>query len=35
VRTYLEHKDKTTAEDIYPHYITPKMSQMRLQKLMD
>lgn len=35
VRTYLEHKDKTTAEDVNPHYITPKMFQMRLQKIMD
>jgi adenylylsulfate reductase subunit A len=35
VRNYIEHKDKTTAEDINPHYITPKMFQMRLQKLMD
>jgi adenylylsulfate reductase, subunit A len=35
VRTYLEHKDKTTAEDINPNYITPKMFQMRLQKIMD
>ena len=35
VRTYIEHKNKTTAEDINPHYITPKMYQMRLQKIMD
>lgn len=35
VRTYLEHKDKTTAEDINPNYITPRMFQMRLQKIMD
>jgi len=35
VRTYLEHKDKTTAEDINPHYIVPKMYQQRLQKIMD
>ncbi len=35
VRNYLEHKDKTTAEDINPWYITPKMFQMRLQKYMD
>ncbi len=35
VRTYLEHKDKTTAEDINPFYITPRMFQMRLQKIMD
>jgi adenylylsulfate reductase subunit A len=35
VRTFLEHKDYTTAIDINPHYITPKMLQMRLQKIMD
>jgi adenylylsulfate reductase subunit A len=35
VRTYLEHKDYTTAEDVNPHYITPKMFQFRLQKIMD
>ena len=35
VRNYMEHKDKTTAEDINPHYIVPRMLQMRLQKLMD
>jgi len=35
VRTYLEHKDYTTAIDINPHYITPKMLQFRLQKIMD
>ena len=35
VRNYFEHKDKTTAEDINPFYITPKMFQARLQKIMD
>ncbi|KAB2849651.1 MAG: adenylyl-sulfate reductase subunit alpha [Hyphomicrobiaceae bacterium] len=35
VRTYLEHKDKTTAEDVNPWYIAPRMFQMRLQKIMD
>ncbi len=35
VRTYLEFKDYTTAIDINPHYITPKMLQFRLQKIMD
>ncbi|MDJ0864309.1 MAG: adenylyl-sulfate reductase subunit alpha [Gammaproteobacteria bacterium] len=35
VRTYLEHKDYTTTEDVNPHYITPKMFQFRLQKVMD
>lgn len=35
VKTFLEHKDYTTAIDINPHYITPKMLQFRLQKMMD
>jgi adenylylsulfate reductase subunit A len=35
VRNYLEFKDYTTAIDINPHYITPKMLQFRLQKIMD
>ena len=35
VATFLEHKDYTTAIDINPHYITPKMFQFRLQKVMD
>jgi adenylylsulfate reductase subunit A len=35
VRNYLEHKDYTTAIDVNPHYITPKMLQVRLQKIMD
>jgi len=35
VRTYLEHKDYTTAIDVNPNYITPKMAQFRLQKIMD
>jgi adenylylsulfate reductase subunit A len=35
VRTFLEHKDYTTAIDVNPHYITPKMLQYRLQKIMD
>lgn len=35
VRTYLEHKDYTTAIDVNPNYITPKMFQFRLQKIMD
>ncbi|MBF0355789.1 MAG: adenylyl-sulfate reductase subunit alpha [Alphaproteobacteria bacterium] len=35
VRNYMEHKDKTTAEDVNPNYILPRMLQMRLQKLMD
>ncbi len=35
VKTFLEHKDYTTAIDVNPHYITPKMFQFRLQKVMD
>jgi adenylylsulfate reductase subunit A len=35
VHVYHEHKDKTTAEDVNPFYILPKMFQMRLQKIMD
>ncbi len=35
VRTFLEHKDYTTAVDVNPNYITPKMLQFRLQKIMD
>ncbi len=35
VRNYLEHKDYTTAIDVNPHYITPRMLQFRLQKIMD
>ncbi len=30
-----ENKNKTTQEDVNPHYILPKMFMMRLQKLMD
>ena len=35
VRNYLEHRDYTTTVDVNPHYITPKMFQARLQKIMD
>ncbi len=35
VMNYLEHKDYTTAIDVNPNYITPKMLQFRLQKIMD
>ncbi|WP_127478324.1 adenylyl-sulfate reductase subunit alpha [Sulfurivermis fontis] len=35
VRTYLQYKDYTTAIDVNPNYITPKMLQFRLQKIMD
>ncbi len=35
VRNFLEFKDYTTAIDLNPNYITPKMLQFRLQKIMD
>ena len=35
VRTFLEFKNYTTAIDVNPNYITPKMLQFRLQKIMD
>ncbi|MBK1725015.1 adenylyl-sulfate reductase subunit alpha [Thiocystis violacea] len=35
VRNFIEHKDYTTAIDVNPNYITPKMFQFRLQKIMD
>jgi len=35
VKNYLEFKDYTTAIDVNPNYITPKMLQFRLQKIMD
>ena len=35
VKNFFDHKDYTTAIDINPHYITPKMFQFRLQKIMD
>ena len=35
VKTYLENKDYTTTIDVNPHYITPRMLQFRLQKIMD
>ena len=35
VRNFLAHKDDTTAIDVNPAYITPRMLQLRLQKLMD
>jgi len=34
-KTFLEHRDYTTAIDVNPHYITPRMLQLRLQKIMD
>ncbi|MEO5331815.1 MAG: adenylyl-sulfate reductase subunit alpha [Magnetococcus sp. YQC-5] len=35
VRTYMEHKDYSTMVEVNPHYITPRMLQARLQKIMD
>jgi adenylylsulfate reductase subunit A len=35
LKLYDENKDKTTQDDVNPHYILPKMYMMRLQKLMD
>jgi adenylylsulfate reductase subunit A len=35
VRSYLAHKNDTTAVDVNPNYITPKMLLLRLQKIMD
>ena len=35
VMNFLENKDYTTSIDINPHYITPRMFQFRLQKVMD
>ena len=35
VRNFLQHKDYSTAIDVNPNYITPKMLQFRLQKIMD
>jgi len=35
VRNFLEHRNYTTAIDVNPNYITPKMLQFRLQKIMD
>jgi len=35
VRNFLGHKDATTAIDVNPNYITPKMLQFRLEKIMD
>ena len=35
VRVYMAHKDYSTMEEVNPHYITPRMLQARLQKIMD
>ena len=35
VKTFLEFKDYSTAIDVNPNYITPRMLQFRLQKIMD
>jgi len=34
VKNFEEHKDYSTAIDINPNYITPRMLQFRLQKIM-
>ncbi len=35
VRNFIEHKDYTTDINVNPHFISPKMLQFRLQKIMD
>jgi adenylylsulfate reductase subunit A len=35
VKNFLEHRNYTTDIDINPHFISPKMLQFRLQKIMD
>ena len=35
VKNFLEHKNYTTDIDVNPHFISPKMLQFRLQKIMD
>lgn len=35
VRNFFENANYTTDIDVNPHYITPKMFQLRLQKIMD
>lgn len=35
VERFLEHGDFTSSVDVNPYYITPKMLQFRLQKIMD
>ena len=35
VHVYLETRDDTTNPDVNPHCITPRMVQLRLQKIMD
>ncbi len=35
MHVYLETKDDTTNPDVNPHCITPRMVQLRLQKIMD
>ncbi|MCB1759262.1 MAG: adenylyl-sulfate reductase subunit alpha [Gammaproteobacteria bacterium] len=35
VETYLSFRDYSTAIDVNPNYITPRMLQLRLQKIMD
>jgi adenylylsulfate reductase subunit A len=35
LKTFDQHKGATTAEEVNPHYITPKHGLVRLQKIMD
>ena len=35
LETFEAHKDASTAEEVNPHYITPKQGLVRLQKIMD
>ena len=35
METFDRHKGETTAEEINPHYLTPKQGLVRLQKIMD
>jgi adenylylsulfate reductase subunit A len=35
VKNFIEHKNYTTDIDVNPHFISPKMLQFRLQKIMD
>jgi adenylylsulfate reductase subunit A len=35
VKNFLQHKDYTTDINVNPHFISPKMLQFRLQKIMD
>ena len=35
LETFERHKGESTAEDINPHYLTPRQGLFRLQKIMD